>query len=86
MLASVVCVPMFPIAYLIFFLLNKERSYIGDAVGAGWKRVALNVVLVAALVFACFGSGISMKKNVMDKLSFPAPATIVVPVNIQSNR
>ncbi len=85
-LASAVCFTMLPIAYLIFFLLNNKRSYIGDAVGAGWKRVALNVVLVAALVFACFGSGISIKKNVIDKLSPPAPATIVVPENIQSNR
>ncbi len=69
--ASAVCFTMLPIAYLIFFILNNKRSYIGDAVGKGWKRVAYNVILIMALIFACIGSAKSIKSNVIDKL-FPA--------------
>ncbi len=53
--ASAVCFTMLPIAYFIFLYLNNKRSYIGDAVGKGWKRVAFNIILVAALVFALIG-------------------------------
>ena len=71
--ASAVCFTMLPIAYLIFFLLNNKKSYIGDATGRGLKRWLFNAILVVALAFACVGSYISLKKNVIDKF-FPAPA------------
>lgn len=71
--ASAVCLTMLPVAYLIFFYLNNKRSYIGDAVGFGWKRFALNVMLTLALVCATVGSAISIKGNVVDKI-FNKPA------------
>ncbi len=74
--ASAVCFTMLPIAYFIFIYLNNKRSYIGDAVGKGWKRAVFNVILVAALIFACIGSWRSIKSNVIDKLaSKPAEPT-----------
>ena len=72
--ASAVCFTMLPIAYVIFFYLNNKRSYIGDAVGRGAKRVVFNIILLAALVFACFGSYISIQKNVIQKIFPPKPA------------
>ena len=65
--ASAVCFTMLPIAYFIFLYLNNRRRYIGDAVGSGAKRAVFNVILIAALIFACVGSAISLKKNVVDK-------------------
>lgn len=72
--ASAVCFTMLPIAYVIFFYLNNKRSYIGEAVGKGAKRVVFNAILFAALVFACFGSYISIQKNVIQKIFPPKPA------------
>ena len=72
--ASAVCFTMLPIAYVIFFYLNNKRSYIGEAVGKGAKRVVFNIILLAALIFACFGSYISIQKNVIQKISPPKPA------------
>ena len=71
--ASAVCFTMLPIAYFIFLYLNNKRSYLGDAVGHGWKRAVFNMILVVALVFSVIGSAISVKKQVVDKL-FPAEA------------
>lgn len=72
--ASAVCFTMLPIAYVIFFYLNNKRSYIGEAVGKGAKRVVFNIILLAALIFACFGSYISIQKNVIQKIFPPKPA------------
>jgi Mn2+/Fe2+ NRAMP family transporter len=81
--ASAVCFTMLPIAYFIFLYLNNKRSYIGDAVGRGWKRVVFNVILVAALIFACIGSGKSIKSNVIDKLApTEAPPVPAMPIII----
>ena len=81
--ASAVCFTMLPIAYVIFLALNNKRSYIGDAVGKGWKRGVFNAILVAALVFACIGSYKSLKTNVWDKLTkkpaAPVPAATATP-------
>jgi succinate dehydrogenase hydrophobic anchor subunit len=71
--ASAVCLTMLPVAYLIFFVLNNKRSYIGDAVGKGGKRVFVNAMLALALVFTTISAGISFKSAVLDKV-FPKPA------------
>lgn len=68
--ASAVCFAMLPIAYLAFLIMNNKRSYIGDAVGKGFRRVAFNLILVAALAMATIGSLIKIKGGVYDKL-FP---------------
>lgn len=59
--ASAVCFTMLPIAYVLFLIMNNKRSYIGNAVGHGFGRVAFNVVLVIALTVATVGSGIKLK-------------------------
>ncbi len=66
--ASAICLTMLPIAYIAFFLMNNKRSYIGDAVGHGWKRAVFNVILLAAITVATIGSAIKIKQNVIDKL------------------
>lgn len=71
--ASAVCLTMLPIAYLIFLIMNNRRSYIGDAVGKGPKRLIFNCLLILALVMASIGSAISLKNNVYNKL-FPPKA------------
>ena len=54
--------------------------FLGDAVGKGWKRAVFNIILGLALIFACIGSGKSIKSNVIDKLAPPkAPAAETVP-------
>ncbi|TWT83270.1 manganese transport protein MntH [Planctomycetes bacterium CA13] len=66
--ASAVCFTMLPIAYFAFLIMNNKRSYIGDAVGSGWTRVAFNIILVIALAVATIGSGIKIYGNVIKKL------------------
>jgi len=67
--ASAVCLTMLPIAYLLFLILNNRRSYIGDAVGKGWKRIAFNLLLVIALLMASIGAYINVKRAVFDRLA-----------------
>ncbi|MCL2004910.1 MAG: divalent metal cation transporter [Planctomycetaceae bacterium] len=64
--ASAVCLTMLPIAYLLFLILNNRRSYIGDAVGQGWKRLVFNLLLVIALVMASIGAYIQVKARAVD--------------------
>ncbi len=66
--ASAICFAMLPVAYLIFIVLNNKRSYIGDAVGAGWKRVVFNCLLVIALLVATIGSAIQINNRVVGPL------------------
>jgi len=76
--ASAICFAMLPIAYVIFLILNNKRSYIGDAVGSGARRVVFNVLLVTALAMATIGSAIKIKSNVIDKL-FPEKSPAAAP-------
>jgi len=58
--------------------MNNKRSYLGDAVGSGFRRFAFNAVLVVALAVATIGAVIKIKGGVIDKLishpSVPASA------------
>jgi len=63
--ASAVCFTMLPIAYVMFLILNNKRSYIGDAVGKGLKRLIFNSLLVLALAVATTGSAIKIYQNVV---------------------
>jgi len=70
--ASGICFAMLPIAYFAFLVMNNKRSYLGDAVGSGYRRVAFNAVLVVALAVATIGAAIKIKGGVIDKvLSHP---------------
>ncbi len=66
--ASAICFTMLPIAYLTFLIMNNRRSYIGDAVGKGFKRVVVNTILVIALAVSTVGSVIKIKQGVIDKI------------------
>lgn len=66
--ASAICFTMLPIAYLTFLIMNNRRSYLGAAVGSGWKRVALNILLAIAVAMSVVGAGIQIKTRVIDKL------------------
>jgi len=75
--ASAVCFAMLPIAYLAFLIMNNKRSYIGDAVGKGFRRLAFNTILVGALAVATIGSVIQINARVVKTLRnfFSPPAT-----------
>ena len=75
--ASAICLTMLPVAYLIFLILNNRRSYIGDAVGKGWKRVVFNTLLVLALLMATIGASVLVKVRVIDVLFPPKVQQIV---------
>ncbi len=66
--ASAICLTMLPLAYIVFFIMNNKRSYIGDAVGFGVKRWALNLVLLIAIAMATVGAAIKLKSGVWDKI------------------
>ncbi|MBI1369018.1 MAG: hypothetical protein GC162_10235 [Planctomycetes bacterium] len=76
-LASAIAFAMLPIAYVSFFILQNKRSYLGDAVGKGGKRIAFNIVLLIAVIMSVVGSAIKIKGGVIDKIASwmePAPA------------
>jgi hypothetical protein len=76
--ASAICLTMLPVAYLMFFVLNSNRGYIGGAVGRGVKREVFTLILLAALAMASIGAAIKLKGGVIDKIFPPAekpPAT-----------
>ncbi len=72
-LASALAFTMLPIAYLAFLILQNKRSYLGEAVGRGWKRAAFNFVLVIALAMSVVGASIRIKTGVVDRLFPPQP-------------
>lgn len=78
-LASALAFTMLPIAYAAFLILNNKRSYLGEAVGRGWRRWAFNAVLVVALGMSVVGAAIRLKTGVVDKLFPPRAATEAVP-------
>lgn len=66
--ASAVALTMLPIAYIAFFIMNNKRSYIGDAVGHGWRRVVMNTILLIAIAMATIGAAIKVKSGAIDKI------------------
>lgn len=73
-LASALAFTMLPIAYLAFLILQNKRSYLGDAVGRGWRRWAFNAVLVLALGLSVVGAAVKLKTGVVDKVFPPRSA------------
>jgi Mn2+/Fe2+ NRAMP family transporter len=66
--ASAIAFTMLPIAYLTFLIMNNRRSYLGEAVGHGWKRATFNVILCIALLLSIIGAAIQIKARVVDQL------------------
>jgi hypothetical protein len=82
--ASAICFAMLPIAYVTFLIMNNMRSYIGDAVGKGWRRAAFNAILVIALAMATIGAAIQIKTRVVDPLWPRQPAGQADPAPLES--
>lgn len=61
-IASAICCVLLPIAYLLIFIMNNKRSYIGNAVGGGLKRFLNNIILIAALAATFTAAYISVIK------------------------
>lgn len=66
--ASAICLTLLPIAYVAFFIVNNKRSYIGEAVGHGWRRAAVNTILLIAIAMATVGAAVKIKSGVIDKI------------------
>lgn len=66
--ASAICFTMLPIAYLTFLVMNNRRSYLGAAVGHGWRRGVFNTILALAVAMSVVGAAIQIKTRVLDKL------------------
>ena len=75
---------MLPIAYLTFLIMNNRRSYLGSAVGSGWKRAVFNVILAVAVAMSVVGAGIQIKSRVIDKLPelFGKRTALMSPANL----
>jgi hypothetical protein len=80
--ASAIALTLLPIAYITFFLMSNRRSYLGEAVGAGIRRVLFNTAMIVAIVFASVGSAIKIKTGVINKL-FPPSRTESSPAEKQ---
>ncbi len=89
--ASAICFVLLPIAYLMFFVLNNNRGYIGDAVGGAFKegstfskflaivrREIFNLILLTAIVVATTGSAIGIYRKVIVPLTKKPAAPAVV--------
>jgi len=80
--ASAIAFTMLPVAYLIFFLLNNSRRYIGDAVGRGVGRWLFNIILVVALVVATIGSIIQLNRRVIQPIrQMLSPPASIQPIS-----
>ena len=66
--ASAICLTMLPLAYIVFFIMNNKKSYIGEATGKGFPRMLLNFVLLVAIAMATIGAAIKFKGGVIDKI------------------
>ncbi len=81
--ASAIAFTMLPIAYLIFFILNNSRSYIGEAVGRGVGRWVFNAILIVALVVATIGSAIQLNRRVIQPIrQMLSPPAVIQPTSI----
>ncbi len=81
--ASAICLTMLPFAYIMFFILNNKKSYIGAATGRGIPRMLFNLVLLIAIAMATLGAAIKLKTGVIDKV-LPTPAASAGPAVTQN--
>ncbi len=84
--ASAIAFSMLPIAYIVFFILQNRRSYLGEAVGQGGRRTVFNIILLLAVGMSLIGSYIQLNNRVIkpiqkmwappaeEKPADPAPA------------
>jgi len=78
-LASAIAFAMLPVAYVSFIILQNKRSYLGEAVGRGFRRIAFNTLLLIALIMALIGSGIQINNRVIKPIFGAKAAPIEAP-------
>jgi divalent metal cation (Fe/Co/Zn/Cd) transporter len=66
--ASAICLTLLPIAYIAFFIMSNNSSYLGDAVDHGVRRTVRNAILIVAIAAAVAGSAVLIKIRVLDVL------------------
>lgn len=57
---SVACFFMLPVAYISFFILHNKKSFLGDAMPTGVRRVAWNVSMLTAIGIVTYTAGIKI--------------------------
>jgi len=57
---------LLPVAYITFFLMMNSKSLLGEHLKTGGKRVAINVLMLAAIVVATIGCGIAIWNTKMN--------------------
>jgi hypothetical protein len=55
---------LLPIAYITFFLMMNSRSLLGDALPTGRWRLLANLLMLAAILAASVGAGMSIWANI----------------------
>ncbi len=70
---SVFCMALLPLAYLSFFLLMNQKTYLKGDMVTGGKRVLWNILMLMSLTLACIGASYS----IFSKLG-PTKAIIVI--------
>ena len=55
---------LLPIAYITFFLMMNSRSLLGDALPTGGWRIVANLLMLAAILAASVGAGMSIWANI----------------------
>lgn len=61
---------LLPVAYITFFLMMNNKKLMGDNMLQGGKKIAVNIVMIAAILVATFGCAISLWETNM-----PIPGT-----------
>jgi hypothetical protein len=67
---------LLPVAYITFFMMMNNRRIMGDNMLKGGAKIAANIVMVAAIIVATIGCGISLWET---NMNFPGTETSVRP-------
>jgi len=78
---------LLPIAYIAFFFMMNSPSLLGDAMPRGMLRTIINVVMLAAIIAASIGAGLSVWANVgWIGVAFAAGFVLISVVNVGSKQ
>jgi hypothetical protein len=78
---------LLPIAYIAFFFMMNSPSLLGDAMPKGMLRIVVNVVMLAAIIAASIGAGLSVWANVgWIGVAFAAGFVVISVINAGSKQ
>ena len=78
---------LLPIAYIAFFFMMNSPSLLGDAMPKGMLRIVVNAVMLAAIIAASIGAGLSVWANVgWIGVAFAAGFVVISVVNASSKQ